>query len=128
MEWKISSLFLDRASAAVFSTPPHPQLLEASEVIHALGGTLLTIFIIAIPFQELAKVCHHSISDRASRFRWMKWSRWLTVVDKSMSLCKKALPDRTALHACMRERTYEGQQFPEQGFQIGQLVSWKTDF
>ena len=81
-------------------------------MIHALGATLLTAFIIAIPFQELAKVCHHSTSDHASRFRRMKWSRWLAVVDKSMSLCRKALSDRTALHAHMRERTYEGQQFP----------------
>ena len=61
---------------------PHPQLPEASEVIHALGATLLTAFIMATPFQELAKVCHHSMSDRACWFRRIKWSRWLVVVDK----------------------------------------------
>ena len=51
------------------------------------------------PFQEETNWAHHSRSDWVSSLRWMKWSRHLAVVERSISLRRNILLARTTLLA-----------------------------
>ena len=54
---------------------------------------------ISTPCHSGKNLTHQSMSALASRFKYMKWSRLETTVDKSINLLKKMRPGLTTLQA-----------------------------
>lgn len=83
---------------SVPANAPQPQLPEASDVRITDGVVRDTDFIIATPFEALANLCHHSMSERVSLLSQIKWSRWLALVERSISLRRPDLNTLLYMH------------------------------
>ena len=81
---------------------PHPQLPDVSDVTVTSGFAFRWLCSRDTPFQEAANWCHHSMSERASRFNRTKWWGRLVSLVRSMILRMKDRPYRTTLQACER--------------------------
>lgn len=72
----------------------HPQLRE-----YCYPNSIHNGENIATPFHLHAKMYHHPISDWASLFRRLWWSKWQATVERLMRHLRKALPGFTNLQA-----------------------------